>query len=101
MNKPQGLSNEQMVKILKRVRFWLSTRTRSFVCTSAQYAYERNEISNWEHQLFIKFINNRICGCVTVTVWLQKQKFDVGSNVEIWRQYRLRWVDSMIEEFSV
>jgi hypothetical protein len=75
-----------------------------FVCVAADYAEEDGAISKKECERFKDMISERICGEYTVNTWLRRYhgidtvNYNYAPNVML--EYRHRWMDAMIEEFS-
>jgi hypothetical protein len=75
---------------------------QTYVCWAIDEAIEQGKISNNEGVKTKRMIEDRIDGCATVIEWLLVRKgiYIHGTTYEQRQDYRLRWMDAMIAEFS-
>lgn len=102
------------VEILKDARGRVQRRQESWVCCAIGdvsdiadiQIFKRRYPQSTERENIGKALKNeiqrRLDGCVFVTGWLRDQGIDevLVYDEDNARQYRLRWIDSMIEELQ-
>ena len=73
-----------------------------FLCCAAEKAQREGKITSHEEFVFKQFISERIKGHYTVLSWLKEEHgIDYTRYPDNCRlEYRQRWLQSMIEEFS-
>jgi len=72
----------------------------AFICHAIRKAYDKRLIRNEARQAAVDTVMGRIGRCPTVTVWLRVKAGVQATTAEQRQQYRHRWIDSLIEEFS-
>ncbi len=95
------MSHQIYLKVLRALKPHLVHEV--FVCCAASRAESYRKITPYECDVFKAMIYKRIEGRYTVTTWLREVKgfLDVvDAPYKVTLDYRQRWVDSMIEEFS-
>lgn len=85
------------LKVLKALKPYLSGY--KFVCIAAEAAKQGSHISEFEREIFVSMIRQRLEGWTTVACWLgSKHIRNITADEMI--EYRRAWVENMIEEFS-
>lgn len=93
------------VEALKLAREMFESGEQAYVCNALKIVEFQNiKLADATRELR-DIIENRIYPYSTVTEWLSSQGVDVFAGdaydvTENFRQYRIRWIDSMIREFS-
>lgn len=88
------------VELLKASRRLLEARQYKYVCWCLEAAGHANE-DYLVLEKMKEFINKRLGGYYTIGDWLINElKMRKVPNSEQMFEYRIRWVDSLIEEFS-
>ena len=84
----------------------IATGHQWYICEALIHLYARRQIQGWEYERARNIIQTRLGDSITVEEWLERNVTD--GNVYLWadnptgilKDYRLRWLDSLIEEFS-
>ena len=84
----------------------IATGDQWYICEALSQLYARRQIQGWEYERARNIIQTRLGDSITVEEWLERNVTD--GNVYLWadnptgilKDYRLRWLDSLIEEFS-
>lgn len=93
------------VKALKLAREMLESGKQGYVCNALRVIGFQNMKLYDDTIELCDIISHRIYPYYTVTEWVGSQGVDVFAGdaydvTENFRQYRIRWIDSMIREFS-
>jgi hypothetical protein len=93
-------NREETLKVLLALKEDLPAAR--FVCIAADYAMEDKKITKAACQRFTEMIADRLRGEYTVDGWLRRYHGidTVNYTPDVRLDYRQRWVDAMIEEFS-
>jgi hypothetical protein len=99
MTKEYTKRERQMfVRQLKKARPLIENDYEFFVCLAL------DESSGSDNTVKVKsMISNRLDNNVFVSGWLQQFHPEVALEIaqrKQWKEYRLAWIDNMIEEFS-
>lgn len=91
------------IKLFKHAKTLIRNRSEDFVCLAVLEAdiWVRDVFENASRVSAIlrEEIDNRIHPCGTVSAWLH-DKHDVTWTFDSIRDYRIRWIDSMIKELK-
>lgn len=95
-------TRQRYVRVLNAIKPLIS-ESCPFVCHAVAAACKRGLISDFEAEQFKEMINERLQGRFTVHEWLT-YRAKVEIDPDTWDRYRVeyrhRWVDAMIAEFS-
>ncbi len=101
------LNAKRAVCLLEEARQYIEDRSQEFVCHAISYSGDGFMRDNMIGYILKREIGKRLGGCVTVSHWLFHQRNSKGKiighkafNQNYRRFYRMRWIDSMIQEIK-
>ena len=107
MTKFEDICNPGKVFMLEQVKKRIQTGQNRFICLAVDHEFSGSDSA----EAFKQFIRERISGYYTIENWLVNSetgpKLDrvyirrlYNEKSRILRDYRVRWLDSLIKEFS-
>ena len=92
-----------LAEAFKEARKRIESRRCHYICYALKGALDERKIDCWAAQSAGNLILDRLSPYNTVEGWLMGSAgvpVRFAQNAELSREYRLRWLDSLIEEFS-
>ena len=85
----------------------IATGHQWYICEALSQLYDRRQIRGWEYERARDIIQSRLGWALTVEDWLERNVAEAAwmlwrakDPTSILRDYRVRWLDNLIEEFS-
>lgn len=98
------MKNPELVKAFKAAKWYIESNKERFICCALQEASFDHSISYLEYLNAKNLIETRIGSDIALEEWLSEHILcsDTQHMImsEEMRLYRLRWLDSLIAEFS-
>lgn len=102
------MKNKELVKAFKAAKPYLKNDLEEFICYSLYQAFSDKKITYQQRDKAIEIIHDRLGNVSNCVSWLRwniedfdhRWAEDTFEGCEEMRAYRLRWLDSLIEEFS-
>lgn len=98
---------KEMVKVLRAAKERIEDGRNSFVCTAINEAAHELDLSWQTPDSLRRWINQGMGNCSVVENWLSRNHPALGHKLsalgdenEGYREYRLAWIDNMIEELQ-
>ena len=93
------MSNKMKVRLLRAARKRIELGLNGFICEALDDAGGAIPRSYAEVHDLRRLIRNRLDGFAIAETWLS-EKHDLDLDHDQMREWRLQWIDKLIEEFS-
>lgn len=106
-----SVTNQSLVAAFLAAKKYIANKSERFICLALDEAMLNGELDISESEAARLIVQRRISGCFTLEVWMSENiPFFVENDIDLAvnflayndaiLEYRLRWLDSLIAEFS-